>query len=335
MSDVRYIQNLKVGGMTEENDELVSFEGIASTDSLNTYFYRMHISSLRNFRDDAIDGRPVYSLHRVRENLNLGNTFGANLYGKKVKMQWNILRGLEDINSDDIIKRLVNGVTRELTVGHDFAEYMCNECGGRMHTDLFVPMCSKGHCPGMAIRKNGEDHTVTATAHNARLKELSIVGRGADPDTKIIGMLKQELASDNMNAQGLAFLSEFYNLNYNSFFNQLGYNGYPPKQYSIPTRKKSMAANPDLLAKTNEELQTKNEELQTRVDELEADIQKLPTEEEYANLQKDISALQSELDSADLAELKQLAAQGQAYLDIVRDEAKNETDVRWCQESGC
>ena len=79
----------------------------------------------------------------------------------------------------------------------------------------------------------------------------------------------------------------------------------------------------DLLAKKNEELQNGNEELQTRVDELEADIAKLPTEEEFASLQRDNTDIQSQLDSADLDELKKLAQQGEAYLDIVRTEAKD------------
>ena len=80
--------------------------------------------------------------------------------------------------------------------------------------------------------------------------------------------------------------------------------------------------NQDLLAKKNEELQDKNDELQSRVDELEADIAKLPTEEEYANLQRENGELQSQLDSDELASLKKLAEQGQAYLEIVRTEAK-------------
>ena len=98
-----------------------------------------------------------------------------------------------------------------------------------------MPRCEQGHYPGQELREKGKDIIVTATAHGARLRELSIVGAGADPDTNIIGKLKQELADGNLNGKGLAFLSEFYNLNYTHFFNQLGYNGYTPKQYSIPT----------------------------------------------------------------------------------------------------
>ena len=80
--------------------------------------------------------------------------------------------------------------------------------------------------------------------------------------------------------------------------------------------------NQDLLAKKNEELQDKNDELQSRVDELEADIAKLPTEEEYENLQRQYSELQAEVDSDVMAQLKKDAEQGQAYLEIVRTEAK-------------
>ena len=79
---------------------------------------------------------------------------------------------------------------------------------------------------------------------------------------------------------------------------------------------------PNLDAKKNEELQAKIDEQDTRIDELEAELAKLPTEEEYANLQRENGELQSQLDSDELASLKKLAEQGQAYLEIVRTEAK-------------
>ena len=81
--------------------------------------------------------------------------------------------------------------------------------------------------------------------------------------------------------------------------------------------------NQDLLAKKNEELQDSNDELQSRVDELEADIAKLPTEDEFANLQRENGDLQSQVNSDDLAKLKKMAEQGEAYLEIVRNEAKD------------
>ena len=79
---------------------------------------------------------------------------------------------------------------------------------------------------------------------------------------------------------------------------------------------------PNLDAKKNEELQAKIDEQDTRIDELEAELAKLPTEEEFANLQRENGELQSQLDSDELASLKKLAEQGQAYLEIVRTEAK-------------
>lgn len=244
MSDLRYINNLKVGKKIEDNPELVLFEGIATTDSLNSYFYRMHMSSLRNFKRDAEmgDGKPVYINHRTYYDLNAGRTRSASLYNKQVKMEWSILRGLDDIGSDDVIKRLENGVTTDLSIGHENAEYMCDECGENMDRGWFTPRCENDHYPGKVIKKNGKEITITATAHNANLRELSVVGMGADPDAKVIGKLKQELSDGKLNGKGLAFLSEFYNLNYNSFFNELGYNGYTPKQYSIPSKTQSTTA---------------------------------------------------------------------------------------------
>ena len=240
MSDIRYINNLKVGEKISENTELALFEGIATTDSLNSYFYRMADDSLSNMAQDAKDGdgKPVYANHLKDDRLNMGRTVDASLYKKQVKMLFSILRGLNDVGSDDVIRRLENRITTELSVGHEHAVYKCNldntkmKMRGRME---YMPRCEQGHHPGQEMREKGKNITVTATAHGVRLVELSIVGTGADPNTNLIGKLKQDLADDNINGKGLAFLSEFYNLNYNHFFNQLGYNGYTPKQYSIPT----------------------------------------------------------------------------------------------------
>ena len=82
-------------------------------------------------------------------------------------------------------------------------------------------------------------------------------------------------------------------------------------------------AKPDLLEKKMGELQDANDTLQSRIDELEGELKDRPTEEEFTNLQRQNAELQSQLDDADLEELKKLAQQGEAYLEIVRTEAKD------------
>ena len=334
MSDLRYINNLKVGDKIDENAELVLFEGIASTGSLNSYFYRMHSSSLRNFKEDAAKepGKPVYINHETYRELNAGRTVGASLYNKKVKMEWSILRGLTDIGSDDVIKRLENNVVTDLSIGHDDAEYMCDECGSEMYREWFIPIDENGHYPGMTIKKNGKDHTITAVAHNARLRELSIVGMGADPDAKIIGKLKQELSDGEINGKGIAFLSEFYNLNHNNFFNELGYNGYVPKLYSIPPlqsykgtdkpRGNLIMNDKNLLEKANEDLQASNEALQQENEELKTQIKDLPTHEELEALQREKAQLEEQMTNEDIETLKLRAKEGEAYISILQVDAK-------------
>ena len=333
MSELRYINNLKVGDKIDENAELVLFEGIATTDSLNSYFYRMHSSSLRNMKDDAAKepGQPVYINHETYRELNAGRTCGASLYNKKVKMEWSILRGLTDIGSDDVIKRLENGVVTDLSVGHYDAKYMCDECGSEMNLGWYMPMDENGHYPGMVIKKNGKDHTITAEAHNARLRELSVVGMGADPDAKIIGKLKQELSDGEINGKGIAFLSEFYNLNHSNFFNELGYNGYVPKLYSIPPLQSykgsdkprgNLMNDKNLLEKANEDLQAANEALQQENEEFKTQIADLPTHEELEALQRENAQLQDQMTSEDIETLKLMAKEGEAYISILRIDGK-------------
>ena len=108
---------------------------------------------------------------------------------------------------------------------------------------------------------------------------------------------------------------------------------------------------PNVLITINEELQDKNEELQEKIDEVLAELAKCPTEEEYANLQREHAKLskleeenatlrsenadlQSQLESLDgldaesLANLKELAKQGEAYLEIAREDAKKAFKTR-------
>ena len=114
--------------------------------------------------------------------------------------------------------------------------------------------------------------------------------------------------------------------------------------------------NVDFLAKTNEQLQDKNDELQslideerTRIHELEAEITKLPSESEVANLNSEKTKLQTrvdeleaevdtlnsektelqaQLDSDEMAHLKKMAAQGEASLEIAREDAKTAFKTR-------
>ena len=111
------------------------------------------------------------------------------------------------------------------------------------------------------------------------------------------------------------------------------------------------APSDNVLVKINEELQDTNEMLQEKVDEVLAELAKRPTEEEYANLQRDLvklpkleeenetlrsenADLQSQLESLDgldaesLANLKELAKQGEASLEIARTDAKTAFKTR-------
>ena len=80
-------------------------------------------------------------------------------------------------------------------------------------------------------------------------------------------------------------------------------------------------AKPDLLDKKVEDLQVANDTLQTRVDELEEELSNRPTQEELDDLQRQYSDLQSTM--GDLDDLKRLAKQGEAYIEIVRNDAKD------------
>ena len=80
---------------------------------------------------------------------------------------------------------------------------------------------------------------------------------------------------------------------------------------------------PDVLGDINKDLQKQIERLQEDLEERDQLIAKLPTEEDYTNLQREVSELRTQLNSDELARLKKLAKQGEAYIEIVRNDAKD------------
>lgn len=78
-----------------------------------------------------------------------------------------------------------------------------------------------------------------------------------------------------------------------------------------------------LLEKANEELQAKNDELQRENDKLQEQMKGMATQEELDALQQENTELREKVEGEDIEELRSLASQGKAYLDIVRGQAKD------------
>ena len=328
MNDLAYINNLAIGKLIRNDDEFAIFEGYASTQSLNSYNYMMDKSSLRNFVNDAksAEGRPMYADHSLSNPFDnraeIGRTFGGTLYAKKAKLEFGVLRDLNDVNSNDIIRRMEKQVSTALSVGHKEAEYKCNICAELMEYTYYSIEDKNGHYPGQNLKVDGKDTLVTATAFNARLRELSIVGEGADPDAKIIGKLKQELANGNLTPEGLVFMAEFHNINSESFYNNLGYNGYVPKQYSIPSKGTIRMEN--LLEKTNEELVERITDMTDEINTLKADVEARPTKESVELLDAEMLTLKQTLATkeAEVEDDKIYIAIGKDAIEDARNKAK-------------
>ena len=323
MNDIAYINNLQIGEKIKDDPDFASFSGYASTQSLNAYSYSMHISSLRNFVEDAKDGRGLYVNHNIRNGkLEAGQTIGGTLYAKKAKIEFSILRDLKDINSDDLIRRVEKGVTKGLSVGHKDAEYKCDICSELMERQYYYIEDKNGHYPGQKYTENGKDIIVTATAHNARLNELSIVGIGADPGAKITNKLKQELSDGKISHEALIFMAEFHNLNHNDFYESLGWNDYDPKEYSIPSKGAPIMA--DLLTKTNEELVERITDMTDEINTLKADIEGRPTKESVELLEAEMLTLKQTLTDkeAGIEVDKIYIAIGKEAIEDAREKAK-------------
>lgn len=163
----------------------------ASNNSLDAYFTRMAPSSLRNYAQDAEEGRSFQDSHNHRA---LG--LGASLTGRyeengdvaRVVADIFTLPGLPDLES--FIFKMRAGIAQDVSIGFHSADHVCSVCG----LDLWDWDC--WHIPGLTYEKeerdskgnviSSEEVLCFAWIENARLSEISIVYDGATPGCGIL-----------------------------------------------------------------------------------------------------------------------------------------------------
>ena len=216
---------------------------------------------------------------------------------------------------------------------------MCDTCNSEMY-GYFWMSCENGHIMGEEYEEKGKKKMWTATCDDAQLTEVSVVGRGADPDAKITKKLKDDLIQKKVSTNQLYVLSELYNLDLNRFCHQLGYDPDRYKrQYSIPKRGKTMADQndrDDLDTSTSQDtdnndgdsardqLRRELTELKEKYEELQEEMQSMYSAEEYEAVQKQVTQLQQQITDFEKAEKENAEAieLGEAALSAARDYAR-------------
>ncbi len=325
--------------MISEDDEFANFAGLISTYSLNKYGYHMTRKSLTNFRNaiNRTDDIKLFINHETRD-LQIGKPYEAVLKQDGCYTKIGILKGLEDPNSDDVIKRIQKSIMTDFSIGHRGGTMTCDTCGSEMD-GFFWLTCENGHVMGEEYEDKGKKKMWTATCDDTELTEVSVVGRGADPDAKIIKKLKEDLRDQKVSGNQLYVLSELYNLNMNRLCHQLGYDPDRYKrQYSIPTRRNKMPKEKDELdqeenldnelddedKEARQQLRKELNELKAKNEELQSEMELMYTAEEYEAVQRQVTNLQAEVAEYEAKEAENADAieLGEAALEQARDYAR-------------
>lgn len=161
-------------------DDIYVHSAVMSTDALDSYWSRMHASSLRNFAEHAGDGRAFLHSHLTR-NLPLGHTFEGAYEDTGTDRRANagiyMLRAstLSGVSTDEMDRAIGAGTVRDVSVGFSGGKNICDVCGNDLRDWENCP-----HIPGTTYRtKDGV--VATYTIHEATLRELSGVYEGATP----------------------------------------------------------------------------------------------------------------------------------------------------------
>ena len=187
-------------------DEVFIFEGICSTDAMDSYFTRMDPkTTLQNFKNDLDAGVSLLNGHNV-ETSPFGRSFSATIEGEAngataVRGRFYIPRDVEinGVNTNQTIRAIETGVTRDLSVGFggDY-DYICSADN--------LSLSETPYWPG-DTDENGE--RVFFWIVNANLREVSTVYKGACPGA-LIDKMRSE--GENLDSVAKEKLQDRYNV---------------------------------------------------------------------------------------------------------------------------
>ena len=298
-----YIKNMSIEGASAVIDDFHYYNGVIQTTSLNErHFFRCSLETLRSIQEQANAGVHILDGHSHYKPA-LGKSTSASLYAKKVNSTFYVLANVEDVKSNDHIKRLDAGITGELSTGFSFTDETklisdIDDSEMKRVVDWFYVYYEdeSGNILGSKLR---DGTRVTAELKGpVNLQEFSIVEKGADPGTKIKKKITENLQNGLFDEGNLEFYAESFNLEYNSFVNSLEYEGKP----FLDLGGNPPVQNAELLQKENERLESEVETLTTELGDIRTERDTLKQENETL---KESTTEHSDEDFVTLTEEKQ------------------------------
>lgn len=189
--------------MAEEH-ELVTWRATVSTAAIDSYFTRMHESSLRTFEQNAKDGVAWMNSHRTggflqTAELPMGHSYDGRYVGAsgagaaRVDERFYSFRGLApngdgSLTVDQLVENMRSGLATDVSIGFYGGTFICSIDGKNWFRDM-----SCAHWPGETYAKldaKGNETGTTELAylwvHDAVQAEASSVFDGATPGCMVL-----------------------------------------------------------------------------------------------------------------------------------------------------
>ena len=232
MNNQRTLPIFKIRNNTGVQNEpgRVEFEGIISTQNLDSYYTRMSDSTLRNFARDARNGVPILGNHDYRTAL-LGQSLSGHFHQKEkvVTSRFFIQEGLSTPNalygtSDDFINAIKGGTLTDISVGFYGGKDVCDFCGEEIRGQgIFWAADKNGHYGGKKIfvkdgqevpegTRGAKELTITSMVYDATLGEFSTVWSGATPGAEITKKAIEAYQAGELEPEHFDFIRCHYGL---------------------------------------------------------------------------------------------------------------------------
>ena len=331
--NLHYIENLQIDGAGVSEDEFANYFGTFTSTSLNTRNFQLSPETMADVVKQANKGTEVRKSHGMWGDA-IGTFLSAYVYKGEGKGNFRIRKDLEGPKSNDVIKMIDAEIMKSMSIGFAHTEktkVMCDTCAklGDDNSQMkpkftwfsYYFECGEGHILGKKSKVNKKEVLNTATYKGTvQLREVSVVGSGADPNAKIIKKLQEHLHEGILTLEDLPQFSESLNINLGHFNQMLGLE--TPVTYSIPNPQPNQprgepVSNPNeglqaVVDELNKTIQTNN----TRIAELEGQLEERPTQEDFDEVSTELESKTAQLAAKETeltnktAELEKLAADG-------------------------
>ena len=306
--DLHYIENLQIDGAGVQDEDFANYFGTFTSTSLNSRNFSLSPETMADIVKQANAGVELRKDHSLWQDA-IGTFISAYVYKGEGKGNFRIRKDLEGPKSNDVIKMIDAEIMKSMSIGFahtDKTKVMCDTCAklGDDNSQMkpkftwysYYFECDEGHILGQKSKVNKKEVLNTATYKGTvKLREISVVGTGADKNAKIVKKLKEELQAGNLGLEELPYFSESLNINLSQFNQMLGLD--PTKTYSIPTNLNPKGDEPvsnplqAVVDELNKTIATQNDKITNLEEQLEA----RPTQEQFDEVSEELETKTSQL----------------------------------------